>query len=338
MAIRWPVYRHRIANRLPSADRRYVFDGPKPPKRKERGGLAALVESVRTGGGGGEGDDDDEQGMEMTFNAEPTTDAVLAAKGKGVAGAHRVSGAHRGARAPGGYDEEELPPTVFEVEEAKRKAKRREKKAAKAAAASGETVGGMEGEEEDAEFDYGDAADMPKELASDPFFAEAMADQQAEERREAKAAAKAGGARRDEGVGEGGRGQAAERLAKEAKKEKGKKGKREAPLSEAEAAAEAKRQAELELLMLGDDEEEIREARRGYNVRAPARRRGTDLPCTRSHPIALDRSHSVALGRRTEIGCPRVFPSSRSPLLLISSPPSQLHEAHLAHAHHFPCR
>jgi len=188
-----------------------------------------------------------------------TSSAAGEARGKGAA--------RRGvAKAD---DDDALPPTVFEVEEAKRKAKRRAKKDAKLqleAAGSGNDVAvanqgevGWDDEDDDV---------MPSELSNDPFFAEALAERDEEERRERRAA----GAERAAAERAVGRNGAAAAGATGEPKRKGKKGKRGRDVAMSEE--EVRRQAELELLMVADDEEEAREARRGFNAKAlelPAR-------------------------------------------------------------------
>jgi hypothetical protein len=91
----------------------YEFKGPKPPKahQHERGeGLGELLKMVRTGGHG----DADDVGKEVSFVV--SGDQEGGGKSGGV------------GRTGGGGDEDGLPPTVFEMEEAKRKQKRKEKR------------------------------------------------------------------------------------------------------------------------------------------------------------------------------------------------------------------
>jgi hypothetical protein len=249
----------------------YVFDGPRPPKRGERtGSLAALVESVRMGsraGGGGRArggmdgvgaDGEGDIAMEMTFDAAELADGSASTAGSRRVAAGKGTGAKRGGEA----EEDVLPPTVFEVEEAKRKEKRRAKKQAKQLAQAGGAAGGA------AEVDeFADEDEMPAELASDPFFAEALAERAAEEQQERRASTKAieGGAGAvSAGVASAG---VSAGRAKEGKK-RSRKDKRAPVLTEAEAAEEARKKAELELLMLGDDADDAREARRGYSLNA----------------------------------------------------------------------
>ena len=128
---------------------------------------------------------------------------------------------------------------------------------------------------------------MDDELANDPFFAEAMAEREEEEAAARKAArvaptgkagGKAGGKTSAKSGGggieadsEGARGGGGGSGAAGGKADKGKKGKKGkkgalAPTAE-EAAAAAREAAELELLMMGDGEEEAREVRRGYDLK-----------------------------------------------------------------------
>ena len=253
----------------------YVFDGPRPPKRGERtGSLAALVESVRMGsraGGGGRArggtdavgaDGEGDIAMEMTFDAAELADGIASTAGSRWVATGKSTGAKRGGEA----EEDVLPPTVFEVEEAKRKEKRRAKKQAKQLAQAGGAAGGA------AEVDeFEDEDEMPAELASDPFFAEALAERAAEERQQRRASTKSieGGAHNGAGAVSAGVVSAVVSAgrAKEDKK-RGKKDKRAPVLTEAEAAEEARKKAELELLLLGDDADDAREARRGYSLNA----------------------------------------------------------------------
>jgi hypothetical protein len=111
--------------------------------------------------------------------------------------------------------------------------------------------------------EFADEDEMPAELASDPFFAEALAERAAEEQQERRASTKAieGGAGAvsagvvSAGVSAG--------RAKEGKK-RSRKEKRAPVLTEAEAAEEARKKAELELLMLGDDADDAREDRASW--------------------------------------------------------------------------
>ena len=77
-----------------SGEEEYVFEGARPPKKPTAatGGLKDLLQSIRTGAAASDGVD-----REMTFEMEPSDGP--------------------GGRRGGAEDEDELPPTVFEVEE-----------------------------------------------------------------------------------------------------------------------------------------------------------------------------------------------------------------------------
>ena len=268
----------------------YEFAGERPAKARSDK-LSELLRPMRAAAGA-EGDGT----MEMSFAAE--------AEGTGKTAKGRKG--RRGAAAEEDEEEdEELPATVFEIEEAKRKAKRKAKKAA----ARGEAAGADEADVEDEwstarpggvgggsggkaaklkkrgkgaaasgegdEFGgmYSDD-DVPDDLASDPFFAEAMAER-AEEEEEARHQAGTRGAR-DKGGADGSssdgatrkQGQADDGSKKAKKGKKGKKGKHAVALTAEEQAEEGRREAELELLMLGDGPEEGAAERRGYSTKA----------------------------------------------------------------------
>ena len=150
-------------------------------------------------------------------------------------------------------------------------AKRREKKAGKMPGTSKAVV-----EEADARADSDDLYEdegLPDDLASDPFFAEAEAEREMEEE-EARRSGQRAVHKREKakaGAREGAEASAptSAREGADGKKKGKKKGKkaREAAMSEEEAAKAARKEAELELLMLGDDDGEARQARRGYNLK-----------------------------------------------------------------------
>ena len=101
------------ADESDDGEEEWAFEGPRPPKRGERASrLAALLDGSRAGEAAEDGDHG-EMGMEMTFDSEP------------------AKGGRANSRAKLDADpvEEDVLPTVFEVEEAKRKARRREKRA-----------------------------------------------------------------------------------------------------------------------------------------------------------------------------------------------------------------
>ena len=229
----------------------YVFQGPRPPKRSETGGgLRELLKVVRSGGGGAA----EEVDKEMTFE---------------------LSGDEGGdERGKGG---EAAPRSVFEVEEEKRRQKRKAKREEMRRQQGG---GGGAAEEDEEEGGGGDDDDdlyadddgpLPSEFADDPFFAEAMAERDAED--EAAAAARGGGERAPKpkkakgGAAAAGADAAGAGGGKKDRK-KGKKGKRAPALTPEEAAEAARQEAELELVMLGDDAAEATAQRRGYDINA----------------------------------------------------------------------
>ncbi|KAL3909533.1 MAG: hypothetical protein SGPRY_009392 [Prymnesium sp.] len=200
-----------------SGEGEYTFDAaPLPSKKPAGSGLRDLMSQMRA--------DADSMGeREMTFHAEA----------KGGEGRGKKNG--------------DLPPSVWEVAQAKQKEKKAKRKQQKA-----RDVGG--GDSEDELYAGGEEEDdIPDELRQDPFFAEAIAER---EKGEAAARKRAG----REGTGGGGPEvqEKREAVGKEKKgskgKGKGKGGKRERELSEEEREEQKKRRAELELLLMESED------------------------------------------------------------------------------------
>lgn len=221
----------------------YAFPGENPPHKPKRSGEG--VQQVRSG------DDrevDEEMDMQMTFVAKPTD----------TSGQGTREGSRAGSRAG------DAAPSVFEQEGAKRKRKCRERKRLRKLLLEG---GGGDGEgapreEESAreETVAADVDDMPGDISGDAFFVEAMSERDGND-----SVTYEGGRQHEKPSNRGG---TAERLGKgkAGRKMSGKKDKlRQSKHGGQEVdPEEAKREAELGLLMLGDDEKDGREARRGY--------------------------------------------------------------------------
>ncbi len=228
-----------------------------PPREKSRATLQAL-----RGDAGDEGGDDadDEGGDGLTHELTYLP---------GLEGRAREKARRRELGLP-----DAAAPSVFELEEQKRREKAKQRKQQRlaarnggsAAAAAGGTGGTARGAEED---------EMPAGVEDDPFFAEAMAERDEEEERAARpqkqkrAAAAAAGAPSGAVAGssssaDAGGGGAAR---------KGRKGKKGRPaLSAEEREEEARRAAELELLVMdGDDDPRGFDAKR---LELPAGGRG----------------------------------------------------------------
>jgi len=206
--------------------------------------------------------EEDEDGVEEY----PFLDAPLAPPREGAARLHAAARAGGDAEDEGGEGEHELtfmpalegkaarraqgeaPPSCFEVEQRKRKERRLAARKGGSAAAASASAASAEAEAEE-----GEEEAMPSDVEDDPFFAEAMRERDEEERgaRRQQERERGGAGARDVGGGGAGSSSAADA----ARGKKGRKGKKGRPvLSAEEREAEAKRAAELELLVMDADD------------------------------------------------------------------------------------
>ena len=220
-----------------------------PPKGKAGGGGgASALRALGVGGGGGGGGGVDEEGSEgddeMTH--ELTYLPALEEKTR-----------QKAKRREMGLPDEPEAPSVFELEEQKRAKKAKQRKQERLAARNGGGAAAAAADEAD-DADADDDDGMSAGMADDPFFAEAMAERDEEDRqaRGVKPPPKGRAAAASSSAADSARG--------EVDRRKGKKGKKGRPvLTPEEAAAEAKRAAELELLLMDGDAEDVR----GYDAK-----------------------------------------------------------------------
>ena len=210
--------------------------------------------------------EDDEDGVEEY----PFLDAPLAPPREGAARLHAAARAGGDAEDEGGEGEHELtfmpalegkaarraqgeaPPSCFEVEQRKRKERRLAARKGGSAASASASAAAAASEAEEAEEEEAEDA-MPSDVEDDPFFAEAMRERDEEERgaRRKQERERGGAGARDLAGGGAGSSSAADA----ARGKKGRKGKKGRPvLSAEEREAEAKRAAELELLVMDADD------------------------------------------------------------------------------------
>ena len=225
----------------------YPFlDAPLAPPKSKSGVGASALRALGVGGGGGadEGDEGDD-GMTHELTYLPALEEKTKQKAK---------------RREMGLPDEPEAPSVFELEEQKRAKKAKQRKQERLAARNGGGAAAAAVAADEADDDDDDDDEMPADMADDPFFAEAMAERDEEDRqaRGLKRPATAGrAAAASSSAADPARGGNVDRR-------KGKKGKKGRPvLTPEEAAAEAKRAAELELLLMDGDAEDVR----GYDAK-----------------------------------------------------------------------